>query len=450
MTARAKSAFTEAVEMIRSRLSRDRMGGKVARGTLQTIMVSGIGAAISMVVQMGLSQVLGQASFGTYAVVMGWLAIATIFGKLELDVTAVRFIGKYAATEEWGVLRGYLRAGRTALITVSVAIAILSVLGIQLFRDGLAGKHHSLPDALIVACALLPVLTLLLYEGAILQGFQRYAEAQFPVNLLRPAAFGIIMVVIVRIQEGLTTSVAVAANLGGAVVALIVARYWRKRAVPEAVRSAVATYDRPTWIRTTYPLFAVSLGQVIISQQADVIVVGTMLTTAQAGVYAAASQLTLPVALASSAVTYVAMSMIAELYTRDPGRLQSLVRAVTWLSAGVSIPIAIGLIVLGPFLLSLYGMTEGHEVLIILTLAQLVVGISGAVAGYLMTMTAHEKEAAWIIGMTAIVNLGLALLLTPRYGAVGTASATLVAATGRVVALRIYIRRTMGIRVPAF
>ena len=435
MTARAKSAFTEAVEMIRSRLSRDRMGGKVARGTLQTIMVSGIGAAISMVVQMGLSQALGQASFGTYAVVMGWLAIATIFGKLELDVTAVRFIGKYAAT---------------ALITVSVAIAILSVLGIQLFRDGLAGKHHSLPDALIVACALLPVLTLLLYEGAILQGFQRYAEAQFPVNLLRPAAFGIIMVVIVRIQEGLTTSVAVAANLGGAVVALIVARYWRKRAVPEAVRSAVATYDRPTWIRTTYPLFAVSLGQVIISQQADVIVVGTMLTTAQAGVYAAASQLTLPVALASSAVTYVAMSMIAELYTRDPGRLQSLVRAVTWLSAGVSIPIAIGLIVLGPFLLSLYGMTEGHEVLIILTLAQLVVGISGAVAGYLMTMTAHEKEAAWIIGMTAIVNLGLALLLTPRYGAVGTASATLVAATGRVVALRIYIRRTMGIRVPAF
>ena len=399
MTARAKSAFTEAVEMIRSRLSRDRMGGKVARGTLQTIMVSGIGAAISMVVQMGLSQALGQASFGTYAVVMGWLAIATIFGKLELDVTAVRFIGKYAATEEWGVLRGYLRAGRTALITVSVAIAILSVLGIQLFRDGLAGKHHSLPDALIVACALLPVLTLLLYEGAILQGFQRYAEAQFPVNLLR---------------------------------------------------SAVATYDRPTWIRTTYPLFAVSLGQVIISQQADVIVVGPMLTTAQAGVYAAASQLTLPVALASSAVTYVAMSMIAELYTRDPGRLQSLVRAVTWLSAGVSIPIAIGLIVLGPFLLSLYGMTEGHEVLIILTLAQLVVGISGAVAGYLMTMTAHEKEAAWIIGMTAIVNLGLALLLTPRYGAVGTASATLVAATGRVVALRIYIRRTMGIRVPAF
>ena len=112
MTARAKSAFTEAVEMIRSRLSRDRMGGKVARGTLQTIMVSGIGAAISMVVQMGLSQALGQASFGTYAVVMGWLAIATIFGKLELDVTAVRFIGKYAATEEWGVLRGYLRAGR--------------------------------------------------------------------------------------------------------------------------------------------------------------------------------------------------------------------------------------------------------------------------------------------------------------------------------------------------
>jgi len=74
----------------------------------------------------------------------------------------------------------------------------------------------------------------------------------------------------------------------------------------------------------------------------------------------------------------------------------------------------------------------------------------GALAGYLMTMTAHEREAAWIIGLAAGVNLVLALVLTPRFGPLGTASATLIAAVARAAALSIYIRRTMGLRLLSF
>jgi O-antigen/teichoic acid export membrane protein len=429
------------------------MGGRVARGTLQTILVTGAGAAISMVVQMGLSNVLGKEAFGTYLLVLGWLAIAQLFGKLELDVTSVRFVGRYVATEQWQLLRGFLKAGRSALITTSILLAVVSAAGIQLFRVSLQAKHPALPDALLIACVLLPVTTLLLFEGAILQGLQRYAQAQIPVNLLRPLLFGVVLLVItLGFGRSMTTPIAIVGNLLSAAAALGVAWVWRKRAVPAQVRNVEPAYDRATWVKTSYPLFAVSLGQVIISQQADVIVVAVMLTTAQAAVYGAASQLTMPIVLAAASVTYVAQSMIADLYSREPARLQSLVRAVTWLSAAVSIPIAVALIGLGPFLLSLYGegMAEGHTVLIVLTLAQLVVGIVGALAGYLMTMTAHEREAAWIIGLTAVANLGLALLLTPKFGPVGTASATLVAAVARVAALRFYIRRAMGIRLPAF
>ena len=114
--------------------------------------------------------------------------------------------------------------------------------------------------------------------------------------------------------------------------------------------------------------------------------------------------------------------------------------------------IAIGLIVLGRPLLNLYGdgfADQGYTVLMILTFAQLTAGLVGALAGYLLTMTAHEKQAAWIIGITAAVNLVLALVLTPRYGPVGTASATLIVAIARAVALRVYIRREMGLRIPA-
>ncbi|HEY5546016.1 MAG TPA: polysaccharide biosynthesis C-terminal domain-containing protein, partial [Gemmatimonadaceae bacterium] len=372
---------------------------------------------------------------------------------LELDVTSVRFVGSYVATGRWNLVRGFLRTSRTAVVATSFAIAILCSLGILLFADAIRAKHPDMPAALLMACLLLPVTTLLLLEGAVLQGFQRYVEAQLPLNLLRPLTFGLLILFGYYIADIRPTApIAVGGNLVSAFLALVITWTWRQRAVPPEVRSAAPAYDKKTWARTTYPLFAVSAAQVVISQQADIVVVGMMLTLAEAGVYGAASQLTMPLVLAASSVTLVAQSMIADLYSRDPARLQSLIRAVTWLSTALALPIALGLIALGPFLLGLYGpgFVHGYSVLIILTVAQLVIGLVGSLAGYLLTMTAHEREAAWIIGLTAAFNLVLALVLTPKFGAVGTASATLMAAVARALALRVYIRSAMGLRVPAF
>lgn len=452
MTA-GKSALADAIDMVRSRFSRERMGGRVARGSLQTILVNGTGAAASFLVQLGLSNSLGKDAFGTYLLVMGWLYIAQLCGKLELDVTSVRFIGSYVATERWGFVHGYLRGSRRVVIAMSIAVSIIGALLAFLLDDALRAKNPALPETVLVACLMVPIVTMLMLEGAVLQGLQRYAMAQLPLNLIRPIALGLSIIVIVFVVgRTMTPPIAVAANTVSTALALFITWRWRRRELPPQVRAATPEYDGRTWAKTAYPLFAVSMSQVVISQQADVIVVGVMLTTAQAGVYGAASQLTMPLMLAASSVTFVAQSMIADLYSRDPARLQSLIRAVTWLAAALAVPIAVVLIGIGRPLLSLYGegFTEGYPVLVLLTLAQLVVGVVGALAGYLLTMTAHERQAAWIIGLTAAFNLVLALLLTPNFGPVGTASATLAAALLRVLALRIYIKRSMGLRVPAF
>jgi O-antigen/teichoic acid export membrane protein len=448
-----KSALDEVIGVFRNRFSHERMGGRVARGSIKSILVNGSGAAASLLVQVALARLLGAIGYGTYLLVLGWLAVAQLFGKLELDVTSVRFVGSYAATGRWSLLHGFLRSSRRAVLATSFAIAVLAAIGIVLFSDRIAMKHPDLPRALLVACPLLPITTLLILEGAVLQGFHRYVESQFPLNVLRPVVFGILILFAYFVAKiTMTPTLAVAGNMVAAFAALVVTFFWRRRAIPPDVRQAEPAYARGTWARTAYPLFTVSLGQVIISQQADVIVVGTMLSTADAAVYGAASQLTMPLVLAASSVTFVAQSMIADLYSRDPARLQNLIRAVTWLSAALIVPIALLLVLFGPQLLAFYGprFVHGHSVLIVLTVAQVVIGLVGSLAGYLLTMTAHEREAAIIISVSAAFNLGLAIYLTPRYGAVGTASATLVAAVARALALRIYIRRAMGLRIPAF
>src|SRR5262245_53158493 len=114
--------------MVRSRFSGERMGSRVARGSLQTILVNGSGAGVTFLVQIGLAHALGsEDAFGTYLLVMGWLAFAQLFGKLELDVTSVRFVGSYIATERWGLLRGFLRTARSVVLVMSVAIGLLGV-----------------------------------------------------------------------------------------------------------------------------------------------------------------------------------------------------------------------------------------------------------------------------------------------------------------------------------
>ena len=429
------------------------MGGRVARGAFKSIMVAGSGAGVSFLVQIVLGRLLGTEAYGVYLLALGWLSVAQVAGKLEVDVISVRFVGSYVATARWGLLKGYLRSSRRAVVLASVIVALVMgaiVLGLE---GTLAAKHPDYQRTLLAACLLLPFLAVLVVEGATLQGFHQYARSQVPLNLVRPLAFGVTVAIIAVLwPQNLSAPSAIGANLVGVVLALALVSYWRRRATPAEAKAATAEHDTATWVRTAYPLFAVTIAQVIISQQADVLVVGTYLDAAQAGIYGAASQLTLPLTMAVASVTFVAQPMISDLYSRNESRrLQTLIRVVTWASAALAVPIAAMLIFAGPWLLSLWGddFRAGHSVLIILTLAQLVIGLAGDLAGYMLTMTAHERAAAWIIGGSALVNIALALILTPLFGPIGTASATLVAATARAASLSIYIRRSMGFRLPS-
>jgi O-antigen/teichoic acid export membrane protein len=64
-----------------------------------------------------------------------------------------------------------------------------------------------------------------------------------------------------------------------------------------------------------------------------------------------------------------------------------------------------------------------------------------------MTMTGHERPAAWMIGGTAVLNIALSIPLTATYGIVGTASATLITTVIRSLTLGFYLRRRLGLLV---
>jgi len=209
-------------------------------------------------------------------------------------------------------------------------------------------------------------------------------------------------------------------------------------------------YDRTAWWNALSGLLVVGVAQMVVSQTLDLLVIGTILSTSESGLYGAASQLTLLLNFGQMSVNFVAAPMIADLYARRrTAELQRLIRLVMAASALVTLPVLLGLILFGPYILRLYGpgFEAAYPVLVVLSLAAAWVGLMGSLAGFLLTMTDYQKDAAWIIGASAALNLALTLVLTPMFGMMGTASATLVATVARGLALAVFIRKRMGLRL---
>jgi O-antigen/teichoic acid export membrane protein len=127
---------------------------------------------------------------------------------------------------------------------------------------------------------------------------------------------------------------------------------------------------------------------------------------------------------------------------------------VSWVqlaSLTVSLAAFLGLVVFGKWALGWFGadFRAGYSVMLILALGQICLSTVGAIAGYLLTMTGHQREASRVIAGTAVENLVLTLVLTPLLGLIGVALATGIAVVTRAVILAVIVRRIVGVSLIA-
>lgn len=450
-SARPVSSAIDLFTRLWARIANDNIGSSVARGALQSFIVNVVGVGVSFLVQILLARAMGVEGFGVYVVSLAAVNAFVVLAKLELDGATTRFFAGYLSTRQWSYARGFIRWSSRLTLGTSFAVVVLGTIGIWFTRERLAAVHADYPAALTLACLLLLTNAQLLVRGARLQALRRYAEAQFPSIVLRPAVLGLVVgVLYLATDEPVSPEKAVAANLFATVVGVGLLAILVRRALPSDVFTAEHQYERSRWLGASYGLLAIGVSQVVLSQQSDLLIVGTLVSTEDSALYSAAAQLSLLVGFAQTSLSFVAAPMIAGYYERgDHEGLQRLVNVVLRGNALVTVPLTIGLLVLGRRLLGLYGAPFGaaYPVLVILVISATVAALVGSLAGFLLTMTSFQSQAAWIIGGSAALNLILAILLTPKFGLMGTAAATLIATLARSVILVVFIRKRMGLRL---
>ncbi len=423
------------------------IGAILLRGTVWSLVINVGGAAVALFTQLLLARQLGQSDYGLYVVLLGWMNVAVVATKLQFDTVGARYVAAYLATGQNGLVHGVVRRSEQIVALVSCGTAVIAVIVFVLARHAL---DRGVWISGILVSALLPVTAMLAVSTALLQGFKNVARAQLPNSILRPVLLCGVLLVASAVGVHLTTAAAMALNLGTALVAFVLTEQVVRRAVRDAAPGVAPEYRTHEWWKAARGLTIVSLSQLVLLPQTALLVVGAYSGVDEAAVFGVATQFAALITFGVTSVSFLGAPMVAEHYARDDMRaLQRVVSLCGRLNLLVSVPVVLALVFGGTMSLRLFGpnFTAGYSTLLILAVGQLVSASVGVQGGFLLTMTGRERAASYIIGASSLANLVLFAVLTPLYGAAGTAMATTLAIIGRGVALFVYIRKELKINV---
>jgi len=206
------------------------------------------------------------------------------------------------------------------------------------------------------------------------------------------------------------------------------------------------------FLRFSLPLIPAAAMYWIVNSS-DRYVIVHLLGLDQAGVYSAAYRLSQVLKLMLHPVSFVLLPIVSTLWERgEPERARAyLSQSLFWLLV-FAMPATAGLIAIGPMLLTLLG-TEEFAVSRGLV-ALLVVGELAVTVYQIHAYVVYLHERTWVFTalftFLATFNLGLNLLLVPRWGVMGAAVATLASYGAQALFIFKYSRQLMPLTISRY
>lgn len=415
--------------------------GRLVRDSGAVIAIRLSGLALLFVLQVYLARTLSNEGFGAYAYTTSLLALFVIPAKLGTDVAAVRYVSEYSTPGRKHVLGAYLRFSLQVVTVTAVAVGLV---WLAMMRTGALAVDGLGMGAELLLAVCVPAFALSRFSEGALRGRERFLSAFLPYAVVWP-----LLILAGLVALGRMGSVTLSDVLAVQAVAFGVVALWQVVAVTQlsstASRPAVASALRREWLRAAVVLgfgsaFALILGQI------DIVIVGSLAGTAQAGRYAAAWRISSLIGGFLVAFNLVLAPRVARHWVeRDLPALKSAVSAGLLLVIGATASLSAVTILFRSWVLGVFGAgyTEASSTLVVLCLAQVANAAGGPVV-LLLNMTGHERQSAVVLGAAAVVNLGLNLALMKAYGPLGVAVGTAVCTVLWNVALTVVVRRRLG------
>lgn len=424
------------------------LGSILARGAAGDFIVKATGIGLILVTQAILARIMGPDEFGNYTYVMAWVLVLALIARLGLDNTLLRFVAAYYAEHDYASLKGIIGWSTRIILASGIIIGITFALVSALATISLSEDQSTL---YLLAIPLIPLVALAQLRLFSLRALHHVFIGQAPELILNPMVVATGAYIIFYSTSQITSAHVMMLTLVATLLSVWLGSRLLSIHLPAAVKQALPETHKGKWMKVAFPLLLVS-GTNIIIMQSDVLMLGALTNTTNAGIYSVASRIAMLVSFGLIAVNALAAPLISKYHTlNNKIMLARIARHSAITGFFTVLPAMIIVIVFGENILNIFGLafSNGYTALVILSLGQLVNVLCGSV-GILLTMTGNELIAARYLSICAVVNLSLNAALIPHYGLHGAAIATAVATALWNILLLAQVVRLLGINPTIF
>jgi O-antigen/teichoic acid export membrane protein len=410
----------------------------IIRGMSVALLGSVLGGGLGFVFAVAMARLLSQHEFGLLILAVNLLTAGAAVTVAGADYAAIRHV---AAARTAGAKRGAMVAPIRLVMTLNICVAAT----VAVFAEPIASDLLGQPDftrVLRTAALVLPLTVLAQMFSACLSGLE-HARGELVRKVVEQGgriALGVLTLSLGFGLVGATLGLAGAAAEGCVAVGYVLWRSLARGGVTDTTSTSARVVLAFAWpqavANVATQLWAVA-AVVILSRSADARTVG---------LFGAAFAISLLPLLVYNAFTYRFSPAIARLWDRGENEaLNELLKSVTRWVAIFAVPLyAIAIALPGP-LLQIFGSEyrPAARALSIMTIATLLNALAGPVERALI-MTGRVKLEMGTNVIATVLVVGIAAVLTPRYGLVGAAVSLLLYTVVRNVAKTYFLFRTIG------
>ncbi|PKO87642.1 MAG: hypothetical protein CVU16_15330 [Betaproteobacteria bacterium HGW-Betaproteobacteria-10] len=394
---------------------------EVLRGAGLAFVLRGIGAGLAFALNVVIGRMLGAEGAGLYFLALSVVSIGAVVTKLGLDNTLLRFIAAGASVADWSRVIGVFRTGTRLAAAASLSGAMIVFAAAPLMAEYLFGEPALSSPLRAISLGIFTFAMMMLLSEC-LKGLKRIRNSMLVSGVLYPMIALALIWPLATAFGPTGAALAYVAGTGGA--AAVGYAMWhanmRNHSAPEAA------FDRGTLWQSARPLWVMELINRAVLPWAPLFLLGIWGTAADAGVFGAATRVSMLVTFFLVSVNTVIAPKFAELHAKgEIEMIGRLARSFALLITLATSPLFLVLIFAGDWVMGLFGpdFARGGTALAILALGQAVVCITGS-AGQVLIMTGrvtHMRNGS----MIALVVMGSsALLLIPGLGINGAAIAS--------------------------
>lgn len=416
---------------------------ELLKGSSISFVLKIFGMGVGYALTWYISEYYGAVSLGKYVLALIVLQVFSMFGKAGLDIALLRFVASFSAQGKWAMLKNAYKKS----FTLTLVFSTLATFSMYLFSGQLLRLLEDLSQTYLNWMMFFVVpMSVYFVHVQCFRAFKKIKEFSFYMNVALPLFTLLFLVYFSYYPIVIETELLPFVSYGLAILltASLLLFSWNKM---------ISGYNSESREKVSYKLLLSTSLPLLLSQSMSLIIgwtdqlmLGTMTTAQDVGIYNVAFKFSLLPTVVLMAINSIATPKFAEFFGKgDLDGLEKMTKQSTKMIFWLSVPASLLIIVFRDDLLGFFPdeFASASLVMFILIIGQLVNSIVGSV-GYILQMTGHQLICQNILIVSAIMNVGLNLVLIPEFGILGAALASMSSMIFQNLTMMLYIRKHLG------